>query len=118
MKYIATFILSLSFSMLYSESFDFLEAEVLALKNSNPERILFVGNSYLYYNDSLHNHVRRMAEEMNPQRKEFFGYKSATIGGSRLSHHNLDHLLDSKNIGINESFQLVILARWKRRGFR
>lgn len=109
MKYIATFILSLSFSMLYSESFDFLEAEVLALKNSNPERILFVGNSYLYYNDSLHNHVRRMAEEMNPQRKGFFGYKSATIGGSRLSHHNLDHLLDSKNIGINESFQLVIL---------
>lgn len=70
MKYIATFILSLSFSMLYSESFDFLEAEVLSLKNSNPERILFVGNSYLYYNDSLHNHVRRMAEEMNPENRE------------------------------------------------
>ena len=72
MKYIATFILSLSFSMLYSESFDFLEAEVLSLKNSNPERILFVGNSYLYYNDSLHNHLRRMAEEMNPKREDFF----------------------------------------------
>ena len=22
-----------------------------------PKRVLFVGNSYLYYNDSLHNHV-------------------------------------------------------------
>ena len=26
-----------------------------------PQRVLFVGNSYLYYNDSLHNHVERMA---------------------------------------------------------
>ena len=24
-------------------------------------RVLFIGNSYLYYNDSLHNHVKRMA---------------------------------------------------------
>ena len=109
MKYLVTFILSFSFSQVQSEPLNFLEAEVLSLKDSNPERILFVGNSYLYYNDSLHNHVRRMAEEMNPERKDFFGYKSATIGGSRLSHHNLEHLLESKNIGIDESFQLVIL---------
>jgi hypothetical protein len=26
-------------------------------------RVLFIGNSYLYYNDSLHNHVKRMASE-------------------------------------------------------
>ena len=109
MKYIATLILSFSFSFVHSESLELLEANVLSLKNSSPERILFVGNSYLYYNDSLHNHLRRMAEEQNPERKEFFGYKSATIGGSRLAHHNLDHLLDSKNIGINKPFQLVIL---------
>jgi CII-binding regulator of phage lambda lysogenization HflD len=25
-----------------------------------PNRILFVGNSYLYYNDSIHNHVKRL----------------------------------------------------------
>ena len=25
-----------------------------------PKRILFVGNSYLYYNDSVHNHVESM----------------------------------------------------------
>ena len=28
-----------------------------------PKRILFVGNSYLYYNDSVHNHVERMLIE-------------------------------------------------------
>ena len=108
MKYIATFILSLSFSMLYSESFDFLEAEVLALKNSNPERILFVGNSYLYYNDSLHNHVRRMLDEFYPTEVDTTNYKSVTISGSRSWHHNIDHPLNHKNLGAKKPFQLVI----------
>ena len=63
-----------------------------------PERILFVGNSYLYYNDSLHNHFRRMVEEAFPSRIDNLEFKSATIGGSRLSHYNIDHLLNHKNL--------------------
>ena len=27
----------------------------------DPTRVLFVGNSYLYYNSSVHEHVKRMA---------------------------------------------------------
>ena len=30
-------------------------------KNHEPRTILFIGNSYLYYGDSLHNHFKRMA---------------------------------------------------------
>ena len=78
-------------------------------KNLKADRILFVGNSYLYYNDSLHNHVKRMVQEKFPKRKKLLSYKSSTIGGSRLVHHNLDHLLDSKNIGVSKNFELVIL---------
>ena len=37
MKYLVTFILSFSFSQVQSEPLDFLEAEVLSLKDSNPE---------------------------------------------------------------------------------
>ena len=33
---------------------------VKAPQVDNPTRVLFVGNSYFYYNDSLHNHVQRM----------------------------------------------------------
>ena len=40
-----------------------------------PERILFVGNSYLYYNDSLHNHFRRMVEEAFPSRIDNLEFK-------------------------------------------
>ena len=39
-------------------------------KNLKADRILFVGNSYLYYNDSLHNHVKRMVQEKFPERKK------------------------------------------------
>ncbi|MEM7276844.1 MAG: DUF4886 domain-containing protein [Pseudomonadota bacterium] len=74
-----------------------------------PKRILFVGNSYFYYNDSLHNHVKRMAEENGPFSKGEYQYKSATIGGARLSHHNLDSLLELGRLGIDEPFDLVIL---------
>jgi len=37
------------------------------LENAAPKRVLFVGNSYLYYGDSVHNHVRRIAEQLGPQ---------------------------------------------------
>ena len=109
MKYLAALILFFNLSTIQAEQIEYLEPKIASLQNVNPERILFVGNSYLYYNDSLHNHLRRMVEEKRPDRKEYFGYKSATIGGSRLEHHNLDHLLDSKNIGIKKLFELVIL---------
>ena len=83
------------------------------LKNNfdlkDPERILFIGNSYLYYNDSLHNHFRRMVEETFPNKIDSIEFKSATIGGARLSHHNLDHLLDHKNLSVSKPFDLVIL---------
>ena len=47
-------------------------------------RVLFIGNSYLYYNDSLHNHVKRMASEhFADMTSRDFHYKSATIGGAR-----------------------------------
>jgi len=74
-----------------------------------PKRVLFVGNSYLYYNDSLHNHVRRMAIAGDPALEKPLQYKSATIGGAPLWHHNIQHLTTPGNIGIKEAFEVVIL---------
>jgi len=72
-----------------------------------PKRVLFVGNSYLYYGDSLHNHVSRLVTAGDPSVK--LQYKSATIGGAALAHHNIDHLTEPGRIGIKEPFELVIL---------
>ena len=86
-----------------------LAPEIQRLDNEAPSRILFVGNSYLYYNDSLHNHVSRIAREIGPHDRGGYRYKSSTIGGARLSHHHIDSLLEPGRLGIDEPFDLVVL---------
>ena len=73
-----------------------------------PKNILFVGNSYFYYNDSLHNHVRRMVDAAGILTEKQMHYKSATIGGAPLAEHDVKGLLTPGRLG-KEPFQLVIL---------
>jgi hypothetical protein len=75
----------------------------------SPNRILFIGNSYLYYNDSLHNHVRRLVIASNPAAEKALQYKSATIGGAPLAHHDVKDLLVPGRLGVREHFDVVIL---------
>ena len=82
---------------------------VKAPQVDTPVRVLFVGNSYFYYNDSLHNHVRRMAMAGDPGLEKRLHFKSATIGGARLDQHDIDWLTRPGQIGVKEPFQLVIL---------
>ena len=82
---------------------------VSELDNKNPERFLYIGNSYLYYNDSLHNHVRRMLEEYYKKDIDRGNYKSVTISGSRLSDHNIEYYLEHKNIRVDEPYELVVI---------
>lgn len=83
--------------------------EVGQIENPNPERILFVGNSYFYYNDSLHNHVQRMAVAAGVVERRALTYKSATIGGASLRDHAIDHLLEPANLRVAAPFEVVIL---------
>lgn len=84
-------------------------AEIRDGNPTGPLRVLFVGNSYLYYNDSLHNHVERLAAELHPDLADDLQFKSATIGGARLHQHNLDWLLDHEQLGMKQPFQAVIM---------
>lgn len=90
----------------------FAQAAAPAVKQpqvDTPKRVLFVGNSYLYYNDSMHNHVNRLASAADPALQKQIQYKSATIGGAPLHHHNMDHLTTPGKLGIKEPFELVIM---------
>jgi hypothetical protein len=102
MKHFLIYFLFSTFLVYASDSHSY------SLKNKSPERVLYIGNSYLYYNDSLHNHVRRMLEEIYPNKIDTSNYKSVTISGSRSWHHNIGHPLNHKNIGADKPFQLVI----------
>jgi hypothetical protein len=83
--------------------------DVTELHGTTPTHVLFVGNSYLYYGDSVHNHVRRMAEAAGLEGASDFTYKSATIGGAALFDHNIDHLIDPENLRVDRPFNVVIL---------
>ena len=74
-----------------------------------PKRLLLIGNSYLYYGDSLHNVLRNIVIADQPEISKALQYKSATIGGASLDHHNIDWLTKPGQIGIKEPFELVIL---------
>jgi len=88
---------------------DTMGPKVKAPQVENPMRVLLVGNSYLYYGDSLHNHLRRMVMAADPSTEKKLKYKSATIGGARLEHHNIDWLTTPGKIGVKEAFELVVL---------
>ncbi|NDG35155.1 MAG: SGNH/GDSL hydrolase family protein [Betaproteobacteria bacterium] len=76
-----------------------------------PLRVLLIGNSYFYYNHSLHNHIKRMLASGNPAPKESdIDYKSATISGASLAHQPVEWLVTPGQLGVKEGFQLVILA--------
>lgn len=85
------------------------QPSVSRLKNSEPTQVLFVGNSYFYYNDSLHNHVKRLVEAHDSALAETLAYKSATIGGASLSHHDVEGHLETGRLGLDTPFDLVIL---------
>lgn len=52
-----------------------------------PENVLFVGNSFTYYNNSLHNHYRQLLRAANPD-GELTGYaRIMTISGGQLPEH-------------------------------
>ena len=53
----------------------------------NPSDGIFIGNSYLYYNNSLHNHFRKLTQSLEPEREKAFFFKSMTISGSDLADH-------------------------------
>lgn len=82
---------------------------VKQLKTASPTHLLFVGNSYLYYGDSLHNHVRRMVIAAGLHEQTNLKYKSATISGSALMDHNIDSYLEPGKLRVKEPFQVVIM---------
>jgi len=74
-----------------------------------PKRMLFVGNSYMYYNDSVHNHVRRMASGGDAAAEKALTYKSEFMGGAPLAWHDVKGLLEPGRLNMKGHYDVVIL---------
>lgn len=108
-RFLATLFAALLLAAGQARAADAVAPEVRALGVDTPRRVLFVGNSYLYYGDSLHNHVRRMAIENDKANEKKYGYKSITVSGGSLGQHDLAHYLKPGALGIKEPFEVVVL---------
>jgi len=82
-----------------------------------PMRVLFVGNSLMYYNGGLQTHAHRMALAATPSLNLRPGYTSVHITTGSLHHYPLEHYLQHKNLDKKEPFQVVVLAGGFRDGF-
>lgn len=66
-------------------------------RNAAPESILWVGNSFFYYNDSMHNHFGQLVRSAGGGAQ--VRSTSVTISGSGLDWHDMDSLLRPNGLG-------------------
>lgn len=66
-----------------------------------PKSVLFIGNSYFYYNASLHHHVLELLRTADPTGK--YHAISSTISDAALSWHNVEALLSSATLDTDKS---------------
>lgn len=59
-----------------------------------PVSVLFLGNSFIYYNNSLHNHFRKLVQSVFKHEAKRFFFKAMTISASYLS----DHVMSAKGM--------------------
>ena len=52
-----------------------------------PKNILFIGNSFSYYNNSLHGHLRLFWRTADPAAEKSMVFKSYTVSGGYLREH-------------------------------
>lgn len=64
---------------------------------ARPESILWVGNSFFYYNNSMHSHFGQLAHSLGE--KPAPRSTSSTISGSGLDWHDMESLLRPSGLG-------------------
>ena len=66
-----------------------LRPEVTRL-DAQPKSFLFVGNSFYYYNNSMHSYFLDLARKADPVNAKEYRGVSATISGSGLNWHDME----------------------------
>jgi hypothetical protein len=64
---------------------------------SRPESILWVGNSFFYYNNSMHGHFGQLVASLGE--KPGIRSTSNTISGSGLDWHDMESLMRPNGLG-------------------
>lgn len=71
--------------------------KVLSSGVENPASAIWAGNSFFYYNNSMHGHVTQLLASADPAYK--FRQSSVTIGGSGFDWHDMESYFRPNAIG-------------------
>ncbi len=75
-------------------------ATTAQITGAKPASIMWVGNSFFYYNNSLHNHFGQLvASSSTPDKRVSVRSSSVTISGSGIDWHDMNSLLRDNGIG-------------------
>lgn len=74
-----------------------IRPKILASGVENPASALWAGNSFFYYNNSMHGHVTQLLASADPAYK--FRQASVTIGGSGFDWHDMESYFRPNAIG-------------------
>ena len=69
-----------------------------------PQSVLWIGNSFTYYNGSIPAMVKALAEEMRPHGLRMVRVGMKTVGGAHLTDH-----AKHEDLGLGQDWDLVVL---------
>jgi hypothetical protein len=73
------------------------QPKILEAGIERPASAIFIGNSFFYYNNSLHNHVGLLLRSADPQVR--FRSTSVTISGSGADWHDVESYFRPNALG-------------------
>jgi hypothetical protein len=83
----------------------------------SPKTAIFIGNSFFYYNNSMHNQVLSLARNADPQNKSAYAATSVTISGSGMNWHNVEAYFTADGMAsytFDDDNKVVLVKRDKK----
>lgn len=72
---------------------------VTSLGPDFPKTEIFIGNSFFYYNNGIHDHLRSLQRAVDPDHKRDYRATSITISGSGLDWHDVESYFRPNAVG-------------------
>jgi len=85
--------------------------------NENPKSLLMIGNSFMYYNDGVHNPLIKLIRA-DDELGEGHKIRSITINGSSLSWHDVNSYINNPNMGSFSISSKNVLNKYKFTGYK
>ena len=72
---------------------------VTGLSPNNPKSVIFIGNSFFYYNNGMPDHLGLLEMAADPEHKQDYHNTMVTIGGAALDWHDVESYFRPDGIG-------------------